>query len=145
MKLPITALAWNAVNRVIRRLATSKAAIRMNGIESCVAIRTPSDVLALDVVFLEHRVNPLSGSGNQNDLDAGRSQHGQIFEELREVRRVQDRVIDLQYDGLAVETVLVIEDFPDQVDLFPMLDLVHEPTLAVFAYTLQPENGEGSS
>ena len=43
---------------------------------------------------------------------------------------VQDRVIDLQYDGFAVEPVLVIEDFPDQVDLFPVLDLVHRPTLA---------------
>ena len=38
---------------------------------------------------------------------------------------VQDRVVDLQHDGLAVEAALVIEDFPDQVNLFPVLDLVH--------------------
>jgi hypothetical protein len=46
------------------------------------------------------------------------------------MRRIQDRIVDLQHDGFAIEAILVIEDFSDQVDLFPMLDLVHQPTLA---------------
>ena len=40
---------------------------------------------------------------------------------------VEYRVIDLQDDGLTVETVLVIEDLPYEIDLFSVLDLVHEP------------------
>src|SRR5262249_60427164 len=76
------------------------------------------------------RMKPFAGAGNQDDFNACRSQHGQVFEQLGEMWSVQYRVIDLQHDGLAVEPILVIKDFADQVDLLPVLDLVHALTLA---------------
>ena len=99
---------------------------------NCVLCRDPNaiPILALDVVFLEHGIDPFARSRNQNDLDAGSAQHSKILHKLRKVRRVEDWIVDLQDDGLTVEPILVIKDFPDQVDLFPVLDLVHAHTLA---------------
>ena len=39
------------------------------------------------------------------------------------MRRVQDRVVNLQNNRFTGESVLVIKDFPDQIDLFPMLGI----------------------
>ena len=132
MKLPMMELAWKAVNK--RHQPVGHIEGRHADKRDRVLGRDANalNVLTFNVVFLEHGINPFAGSRNQNNFDASGSEHGQVFEQLREVGSVQDRIIDLQYDGFTGKPVLVIKHLPDQVDLLPVLDLIHVHTLAEF-------------
>ena len=123
-------LAWKAVNR--RHQPVGHIEGRHADKRNRVLRRDANalNVLTFNVVFLEHGINPFAGSGNENNFDPSRSEHGQVLEQLREVGSVQDRIIDLQYDRFTGKPVLVIKHLADQVDLFPVLDLIHVHTLA---------------